>query len=267
MAERQLGLDDFQGARESLNKIRDPEVRENVLVSLAVKAAWKKDFTLAFSLAGEIRRPECRSEALSLIALYQYRSGDAAGARVTIDRIPAVSERVYGLLNIAGSQRARDRQAAATTLAFASEIALQVPEHTERLALLLEVAHRQMRSGSREQVLSTLRAAQSLAASSPPQPQDRRMRNWNSLLLALSELLAETGNLPAAAEIGRRAQGERRSAAIIARGATRGGQSDAVRSWAASLPTPGERTAALIGIAVGILDRAEIGRTPSASLW
>ncbi|MGH9793269.1 MAG: hypothetical protein ACRD5G_00725 [Candidatus Acidiferrales bacterium] len=267
VAETQLGLDDFQGARESLKGIGDPEVRENVLVSMAAKAARKKDFTLAFSLAGEIRRPECRSEALSLIALYQYRSGDAAGARVTIDRIPAVSERVYGLLNIAGSQWARDREAVATTLAFASEIALQVPDETERLALLLEVARRQMRAGSREQALSTLRSAQSLAVSLPPQPQNRGMRNWNGLLLTLCELLAETGDLPAAAEIARRTQSERSSGARIARGATRGGQGDAARSWAASLPTPGERTAALVGIAVGILDRAGIGRTRSESLW
>lgn len=267
VAETQLGLDDFQGARESLKGIGDPEVRENVLVSMAMMAARKKDFTQAFSLAGEIRRPECRSEALSLIALYQYRSGDAAGARVTIDRIPAVSERVYGLLNIAGSQWTRDREAAAKTLAFASEIALQVPDETERLALLLEVAHRQMRAGSREQVLSTLRSAQSLAVSLPPQRQNRGMRNWNGLVLALCELLAETGDLPAASEIARRTQGERGARARIARGATRGGQSDAARAWATSLPTAGERTAALIGIAVGILDRAGIGRTRSDSLW
>jgi hypothetical protein len=279
VASAQAGLGQFQAARNSLSAIQDPEVREDVLVTLSGAAAQQRDFNPALAVAGEVSRPECRSEALSWIALFQYRAGDAAAAFHTVAGIPSVRERVNALLNISSRQMRKEPEVVPATLVLASEVALQIPDPAERLDALLQVARRQVSSGFLRQARATLLSAKIAvndqpaneaadgAGSQAVQGRSRLPRNWNSVLVSLSDLLAETGDLAAAADIARRVHGLPFPAVTIARAAVRGGHLDAARPWVDSLPSVSDRSLALAGLALGILDRAQIGRTPNASIW
>lgn len=278
VAESQVNLGDLQAARETLTGVQDPEVREHVLVVMARAATRQRNFTLALSVAGEVLRPECRAVALSSIAFTQFVTGDSPGALSTVNQIPTVYQRARTLMNIAGTPRARRVGIAASTLARASELALQSADPAERLSLLLEVARRQIAAGFKEQTRSTLLAAQAVDSASPENssnvfelkpgenPAAQAHRNWNGLRLALAELISEIGDIPAAIEVARRTQ-NMNPTPTLARAATRGGHVETTRKWAASLPNAAERSGALIGIAIGILDRARIGRTPTGAVW
>jgi RNA polymerase sigma factor (sigma-70 family) len=175
IARTQAEVDDFVGARKTIDQIADPQLvghRYMAIAKLAEEQARTGDIKGALQTASTIRRTIQKGYALKGIATHQAEAGDIEGALATTQTIKDDSHRVEALVTIANVQfRKGELAGAKERLQEAKQIAETTkpgPTGQEATLALLEVAEALAEMGDKQGAAQI--TTQVLESKSLPEP-------------------------------------------------------------------------------------------------
>jgi len=251
LSQAQMG--DLSGAFETLERIQTEARKENLLAALASFQGQAKDFRGARATTDRIKRQSCRAQAQEFVALQELRARDLSGAAATIAAIKEPVSKARALTKLAEAQVNTDQPALALeTLAYAQELVLGEADNLQRSQALAQIGIWQARAGRRD--LATQAFADALAAArahdehGPP-----------GAVQGVAQRQAEAGFVAEALGSTEAAPPQARLMILrrLMQAAGRGGSGAEAVVGAQALASPLEKANALLGLAEGLLQRAE----------
>ena len=256
----QAATGDVSGALARIEALSDLRGKDFALSNITSEQADWGEVTAALQTASRIRDSDLRVRALTRVAIAQAKMGDRNGANATFREALHTTEglkdgpqKAAFLITIASAQGdAADRTAAALTIQQAMQVELAVASDYEKRDLAIAYA----KSGQLKQAYATMNTI---------------VKDYEKDIVLESAAMAEAqfanvrAALKTAATIKNHTWNGKALRGIAAAQAKAGDVKGAIE-WASRQTSPLSKASGLLGVAEGILERKQAGKTKSSTV-